>query len=75
MKPPVKKSRTTKPVKKRVGTKPLRSPIELSEGIWDRIAGKAYELWEERGHREGYDLEDWYDAEAIILDQIHEARE
>ena len=27
------------------------SPIELPEGMWKRIATKAYELWEQRGCR------------------------
>jgi hypothetical protein len=52
-----------------------KRPIELPEGMWDRIAKKAYELWEERGRREGYELEDWLDAEAIVMEEIHEARE
>ncbi|MEC4890202.1 MAG: DUF2934 domain-containing protein [Nitrospira sp.] len=50
-------------------------PIELPDGMRDRIAQKAYELWEERGRRAGRDLEDWLDAEAIVMEEIHEARE
>lgn len=50
-------------------------PIELSEGMWERISQKAYELWRERGSREGYALQDWLDAEAIVMEEIHEARE
>jgi len=50
-------------------------PIELPDGMWDRIAQKAYELWDERGRREGRDLEDWLDAETIVMEEIHEARE
>jgi len=33
----------------------------------ERVATKAYELWEQRGGRHGYDLEDWLDAEAIVI--------
>lgn len=51
------------------------SPIELPDGMRDRIAAKAYELWHERGCREGRDLEDWLDAETIVMEEIHEARE
>jgi hypothetical protein len=51
------------------------NPIELPDGMRDRIAAKAYELWNERGRREGRDLEDWLDAEAIVMEEIHEARE
>jgi hypothetical protein len=49
--------------------------IELPEGMRDRIANKAFELWQARGCRDGYDLEDWLDAEAIVMEEIHEARE
>ena len=52
-----------------------KRPIELPDGMWDRIAKKAYELWEERGRREGCQLDDWFDAEAIVMEEIHEARE
>ena len=52
-----------------------KRPIELPEGMWDRVARKAYELWEERGRREGYHLEDWFDAESAVMEEIHEARE
>jgi hypothetical protein len=51
------------------------SPIELPEGMWERIATKAYELWELRGRREGHDLQDWLDANIIVQEEIHEARE
>lgn len=50
-------------------------PKELPEGMWQQIAQKAHELWEQRGRREGHDLEDWLDAEAIVMEEIHEARE
>jgi len=50
-------------------------PIELPDGMWDRIAYKAYELWKERGCQEGNDLKDWLDAEEIVMEEIHEARE
>ena len=52
-----------------------KRPIELPDGMWEQIANKAYELWEERGWREGRDLEDWFDAEAVVMEEIHEARE
>lgn len=50
-------------------------PIELPDGMWERIAQKAYELWEQRGSREGDALQDWFDAEEIVMEEIHEARE
>jgi hypothetical protein len=60
----------------------MRSPlttspqsIELPEGMWDQISKKAFELWQDRGYRDGHDLEDWLDAETIVMEEIHEARE
>ena len=53
----------------------MKQAIELPNGMWERIATKAYELWEQRGCREGHDLQDWFDAEGIVMDEIHEARE
>ena len=50
-------------------------PIELPEGMWERIRSKAHELWEQRGRREGYALEDWLEAETSVMEEIHEARE
>jgi len=50
-------------------------PIELPDGMWDRIARKAYELWEQRGRQDGKDLRDWFDAEELVMEEIHEARE
>ncbi len=55
-------------------TAPSRS-IELPNGIRSRISNKAFELWQERGYRDGHDLADWFDAEAIVMEEIHEALE
>jgi hypothetical protein len=49
--------------------------IELPGGMRERILKKAFDLWQERGYRDGHDLEDWLDAEAIVMEEIHEARE
>ncbi len=49
--------------------------IKLPEGMRERILRKAFELWQARGYRDGHDLEDWLDAEAIVNEEIHEARE
>ena len=50
-------------------------PLELPEGMCERIRNKAHELWEQRGRRAGQALQDWLDAEAIVMEEIHEARE
>jgi len=53
----------------------FEKPIELPDGLWERISQKAFELWEERGRQEGNALRDWLDAEEIVMEEIHEARE
>jgi Protein of unknown function (DUF2934) len=60
----------------------MRSPlaaslqsIELPDGMWERISKKAFDLWQEGGYRDGHDVQDWLDAEVIVMDEIHEARE
>ena len=49
--------------------------VELPDGLWERIAQKAYELYENRGKEDGRALEDWLQAEPIVMEEIHEARE
>ena len=71
----VKKRAIAKRTKKSTSVRVLPAPIKLAEGMWERISAKAYELWEERGRRAAHDLEDWYDAEEIVLQEIHESRE
>ena len=51
----------------------MEKPYELPKGLWAWIAKKANELWEQRGCREGHDLEDWFDAEAIVMEARREA--
>jgi DUF2934 family protein len=55
--------------------KPPAEPIELPDTMWQRIAQKAYELYEQRGMQEGYALNDWLEAEAIVMKEIHGTRE
>lgn len=80
MKKPAKPAPSSKPKPQRRSASPPRpipqaEPIELPNGMWERIARKAYELYEQRGRREGRALEDWLEAEAIVMEEIHEARE
>jgi hypothetical protein len=70
----VKKTRTAKASPTGSGARSGK-PIELPEGTWERIRVKAHELWEARGRGEGNDLQNWLDAEEIVMEQIHEARE
>jgi hypothetical protein len=72
MKSTAKKGGTQR-VRRRATTTSTR-PRSLPDGTWERIAQKAYELWELRGLRHGYALQDWLDAELLVMDEIHEAR-
>jgi Protein of unknown function (DUF2934) len=43
--------------------------IQISKADWahERIARRAYELYEERGRQDGQDLEDWVNAERQLV--------
>lgn len=45
-------------------------PLSPCEDPQARIAKRAYELYCERGYRDGSALDDWLDAEREILSQI-----
>ena len=47
--------------------KPPAEPIELPDGMWQRIAQKAYELYEQRKRRDGQALGDCFEAKAIEM--------
>jgi hypothetical protein len=53
------------------GPVPVREPVEQpahgQDELIARIEGRAYELYVERGCREGCALEDWLDSEREIL--------
>jgi DUF2934 family protein len=38
-----------------------------SDGVETRIAALAYQLYEQRGRKDGHDVEDWIQAEQRIL--------
>ena len=67
--------------KPRKETKPSRSSVgagdsaRIGESLSERIARKAYALWEQRGRQDGNALQDWLDAEQIVMEQAHESRE
>ena len=55
-----------------IDARPEERAIELPESLWQRIAAKAYALYEDRGRREGYALQDWCDAQYIVHHEIYE---
>ena len=44
-------------------------PFQISKAGWEyeRIARRAYELYEQRGRQEGRDVEDWMKAEQQLV--------
>jgi Protein of unknown function (DUF2934) len=53
------------------GRKPVNAvrnePSNVPANIDEAIRRRAYELYEERGRKDGHDLEDWWRAEAEIV--------
>ena len=74
-------SRGPNPIAKQSGSSPsvlnpsgsVQESSHLAQGrpsgsdLQERIRARAYELFELRGRREGYDQEDWRQAEAEVL--------
>jgi hypothetical protein len=50
--------------------KPHALPVSPCEDLHVLIAKRAYELYNERGYRDGSALDDWLEAEREILSQI-----
>ena len=46
------------------------NPTLLKEDVSSLIAKKAYELYEKRGRKSGYALQDWVEAEKIIKGKL-----
>ena len=41
-----------------------------AEELQNRIAARAYQLYEARGRLDGYDVQDWLEAEHELLTQL-----
>jgi hypothetical protein len=41
----------------------------MKNNLYDEVAKVAYDLHEKRGRVHGYDLEDWLEAERIVLER------
>jgi dihydrofolate synthase / folylpolyglutamate synthase len=48
---------------------------KYSDEVRERIATKAYELREQRGRLDGQDIDDWLQAEEIVMRTVHETSE
>ena len=42
----------------------------IDEELYDQVARKAYELYEQRGEEPGHDLEDWLTAERLVQEEL-----
>jgi len=42
-------------------------PVSPQDDVQARITDRAYELYTERGYREGYAVDDWLEAEREVL--------
>lgn len=40
------------------------------EELWDRIARKAYELFQQRGEEPSHDIDDWLTAEHFVQEEL-----
>ena len=58
--------------KSRVAKNTSRAELQLLDDrrLHELIANRAYELYEKRGCLEGYDCEDWLEAERQILAEV-----
>ena len=69
-----KKRETVAPAsKRRKKSLPRAQPQRLTisdEELYDQVARKAYELYEQRGEEHGHDLDDWLAAEHLIQEEL-----
>lgn len=47
---------------------------KYSEEVRERIAKKAYELYEQRGRQAERDVEDWLNAEELVRKEMNDRR-
>lgn len=50
----------------RKGRAAAAAPLEAGPSLDERIARKAYELYEQRGRSHGHELDDWLEAEHLV---------
>jgi hypothetical protein len=55
------------PKKATAAKSPRKRTASTKESVHDRIAKKAYELYEQSGRIDGRDVEHWIEAEKIVL--------
>ena len=66
--------KTRDPDAQRVSHEP-ESMQKYSDEVRDRIARKAYELYEQRGRQVERDMEDWLKAEELVRKEMNDTRQ
>ena len=64
-----------KPVEKRNLAPEPESMQKYSDEVRERIAKKAYELYEQRGRQAERDMEDWLKAEELVRKEMNDTRQ
>jgi hypothetical protein len=60
--------------KKSAKSKPKLSESSINDSeIHRQVAVRAYELFEKRGRSHGRDLDDWLEAEKVVLGELESA--
>jgi hypothetical protein len=50
---------------------PQLPPLTISDDeLYDRVARKAYELYQQRSEEPGHDLDDWLTAERLVKEEL-----
>lgn len=52
--------------KKNVPQSPQKKPVILRRDLGDKIAKRAYIIWQKRGCAHGHDMTDWLQAEREV---------
>ena len=74
MKKPTNASRAAQSSPKLTKRDASTRSIELTDELRARIAQKAFEIFEQRGRQEGRDLEDWLEAEVMVIAELRAKR-
>jgi hypothetical protein len=61
----------TRPLEERTLTPEPESMRKYSDEVRERIAKKAYELYEQRERQGGRDVEDWLKAEELVRKEMN----
>ena len=69
------RKRDVQPVKKRSLSPEPESMQKYSDEVRERIAKKAYELYEQGGRQPERDLEDWLKAEELVRKEMSDTRQ